>query len=80
MCAEPDPFLPLVPLLKELTIRFSVYYRPDEFRTVVDAFLDGRIDPGPLVTRTVGLADLDDAFADLATEPDELKILVDPTR
>lgn len=80
VCAEPDPYLPIVPLLKELSIRFSVYYRPDEFRTVVDAFLRERIDPTPLVTRTVGLADLDAAFAALATEPDELKILVDPTR
>ena len=46
VCAEPDPFLPLVALLKELTVRFSVYYRPDEFRAVVDAFADGPARPG----------------------------------
>lgn len=78
VCAEPDPFLPMVALLKELTVRFSVYYRPEEFRTVIDAFMTERIDPGPLVTRTVGLGDLDDAFASLATSPADLKIVVDP--
>jgi (R,R)-butanediol dehydrogenase/meso-butanediol dehydrogenase/diacetyl reductase len=77
VCADPDPYLPLVPLLKELTVRYSVYYRPDEFRTVVDAFATGRIDPSGLVTRTVGLADLDDAFAALAS-PDDLKVVVEP--
>ena len=79
VCAEPDPYFPLVPLMKELSIRFSVYYLPDEFRAVVRAFADGAIDPAPLVTRTVGLGDLDAAFAALTTAPDDLKILVDPT-
>jgi (R,R)-butanediol dehydrogenase / meso-butanediol dehydrogenase / diacetyl reductase len=79
VCAEPDPFVPMVALLKELSIRFSVYYRPDEFRTVVDAFARAQIDPSALVSRTVGLADLNDAFASLTTSPDDLKIVVDPT-
>ena len=79
VCAEPDQYFPLVPLMKELSIRFSVYYLPDEFRAVVTAFADGVIDPAPLVTRTVGLGDLDAAFAALTTAPDDLKILVDPT-
>lgn len=61
-----------------LTVRFSVYYRPKEFRTVIDAFVTERIDPAPLVTRTVGLADLDDAFASLETSPADLKVVVDP--
>jgi (R,R)-butanediol dehydrogenase/meso-butanediol dehydrogenase/diacetyl reductase len=78
VCAVPDPFLPVVALLKELSIRFSVYYRPDEFRTVVDAFAREQIDPSALVSRTVGLADLDDAFASLTTSPDDIKVVVDP--
>jgi 2-desacetyl-2-hydroxyethyl bacteriochlorophyllide A dehydrogenase len=78
VCTEPDPFLPVIALLKELTVRFSVYYRPDEFRAVVDAFASGRVDPTGLVTRTVGLADLDEAFTSLATSPRDLKVLVDP--
>ena len=80
VCAEPDPYFPLVPLLKELTIRYSVYYQPEEFRTVLAAFADGSLDPSPLVTRTIGYADLDATFESLATSPDDLKVIVDPTR
>ena len=78
VCAEPDPFVPLVALLKELTVRFAVYYRPDEFRAAIDAFATGRVDPTPLVTRTVGFADLDEVFTSLAISPRDLKVLVDP--
>lgn len=79
VCGEPDTFLPLVPLLKEATIRFSVYYRTEEFRRVIDAFADGSLDPSPLVTRTIGYAELDATFASLATTPDDVKVMLDPT-
>lgn len=75
---EPSPFTQLVPMLKELTISFAVYYRPAEFQAVVDAFAHGRIDPAPLRTRTVGLAGLDGVLTD--PHPDDLKIVIDPTR
>ena len=66
--------------MKELTVRFSVYYRPAEFRMVIDAFVTGALDPSPLVTRTVGLGQLDDAFAAVSGSPTELKIIVNPAR
>jgi 2-desacetyl-2-hydroxyethyl bacteriochlorophyllide A dehydrogenase len=78
VCAEPDPYLPVLALLKELTIAFSVYYRPEEFEEVIAAFAEGRIDPGPLVTDTVALDGADSAFDRLATSPTDSKILVDP--
>lgn len=78
LCIEPDPFLPLTGLLKELSIRFAVYYRPDEFAATVEAFAAGRIDPAPLLSRTVGLGQLDAAFASLVGDTAELKIVVDP--
>ena len=40
----------------------------------------GRLDPAPLVTRTVGLADLDEVFASLATSPDRPEGPRRPTR
>lgn len=79
VCAEPDPFLQLVPLLKELTVTFSVYYSPEEFRTVIDAFGSGRIDPAPLLSRSVGLDALDGLFDAMAAGSDELKLAVDPS-
>ena len=78
VCAEPDPFLQLIPLLKELTISFSVYYSPDEFRTVIDAFRSGRIEPLSLVSRSVGLDAVNELFESLDHGTQELKIIVDP--
>jgi (R,R)-butanediol dehydrogenase/meso-butanediol dehydrogenase/diacetyl reductase len=78
VCAEPDPYLPVLALLKELTISFSVYYRPEEFEFVINAFETGRIDPDPLVSRIVGLEQLDSAFAALGGTATDSKILVDP--
>jgi 2-desacetyl-2-hydroxyethyl bacteriochlorophyllide A dehydrogenase len=78
VCAEPDPYLPVMALLKELTISFSVYYRPEEFEFVINAFETGQIDPDPLVTRIVALEQLDSAFASLTGTATDSKILVDP--
>lgn len=76
--ATPETIQPIVGVMKELVVRFAVYYSPEEFRTVIDAFARGRIDPGPLVTKTVGLGGLDEAFDALAHSPADLKVLVNP--
>jgi 2-desacetyl-2-hydroxyethyl bacteriochlorophyllide A dehydrogenase len=78
VCVEPDPYLPAAALMKELTVAFSVYYRPEEFRSVIDAFLTGQIDPGPLVTRSVPLDQVEGAFDSLIGTVVDSKILVDP--
>ena len=78
VCAEPDRYTPILALLKELTITFSVYYLPEEFETVIRAFASGRIDPGPLVTSTIALDQLDRTFETLAASSAECKVLVDP--
>jgi (R,R)-butanediol dehydrogenase / meso-butanediol dehydrogenase / diacetyl reductase len=54
-CAEPTPIEPTTALLKELTIRFSVCYRPDEFREVIAGFSSGAVDPTPMVGPSLGL-------------------------
>jgi (R,R)-butanediol dehydrogenase / meso-butanediol dehydrogenase / diacetyl reductase len=48
-------------LLKELTIRYSVCYRPDEFRQVIDVFASGTIDPTPMVGPILELTRLGEA-------------------
>ena len=73
-------YLPIMALLKELTLSFSVYYRPEEFELVINAFETGQIDPDPLVTRIVALEELDSAFASLTGAATDSKILVDPRR
>jgi (R,R)-butanediol dehydrogenase / meso-butanediol dehydrogenase / diacetyl reductase len=61
-CAEPILIEPVTALLKEVTIRFSVCYRPDEFREVIEAFISGAIDPRPIVGPVLGLDRIADAF------------------
>ena len=58
-CIEPDPFMSVAALMKEVSIFFAVYYSPDEFRTVIQAFASGAIDPGPIVGATIGLEQAD---------------------
>ena len=65
-------------LLKELTIRFSVAYRPGDFRAVIGAFAAGAIDPSPLVGPLVGLERLADAFGMVEAAATGGRVLVSP--
>jgi len=65
-------------LLKELTVAFAVYYLPEEFRRVIDAFTSGSLDPGPLIADTVPLDGIDAAFRAAAASTTCGKVLVDP--
>ncbi|WP_019926601.1 zinc-binding dehydrogenase [Nocardia sp. BMG111209] len=61
-CATPTPIEPVTALLNELTIRYSVCYRPDEFRSVIRAFTEGVIDPQPMIGPLLDLSRLAEAF------------------
>jgi (R,R)-butanediol dehydrogenase/meso-butanediol dehydrogenase/diacetyl reductase len=61
-CAEPTPVESVTALLKELSIRFSVCYTPDEFRDVIAAFGSGTIDPAPMVGPVLELNRIAEAF------------------
>ncbi|MEM9620380.1 MAG: zinc-binding dehydrogenase [Pseudomonadota bacterium] len=65
-------------MVKELRLVSSIAYLHEDFEITKALVADGRIQTDPLHTGTVGLADLDDAFARLAEKPSEVKILVDP--
>jgi (R,R)-butanediol dehydrogenase / meso-butanediol dehydrogenase / diacetyl reductase len=66
-CAEPLPIEPVTALLKELNIRFSVCYTPDEFREVIAGFSSGVVDAAPMVGPALGLNRIAEAF-DLVRE------------
>ena len=36
VCSKPDPFVPVVALMKELTMHFVVYYRSADYRYTID--------------------------------------------
>jgi 2-desacetyl-2-hydroxyethyl bacteriochlorophyllide A dehydrogenase len=78
VCTKPDPFIPVIAVMKELAMHFVVYYRRQDFAYVVDMLAQGRLDPRPLVTDRVGLDDFPTAFAALKHPSTQCKVLVEP--
>jgi threonine dehydrogenase-like Zn-dependent dehydrogenase len=68
-------------LVKELEIVGAVSCTAEEFREAIEHLASGAVDAGSIVTATVGLSEIDDAFEDLlAPSSRHLKVLVDPHR
>jgi len=78
VCMEPDTFRPAVPLHKEIDLRFVFGYDPAEFLQTLQMLADGKVDPTPLHTGTVGLDGVAQAFTDLGNPEVHAKILIDP--
>jgi threonine dehydrogenase-like Zn-dependent dehydrogenase len=80
VCMEADRFQPGTAIAKELELRFSFAYTADEFAATLRNIAEGRIDPALAVTRRVGLDQVPEAFAALASPEEQAKIIVEPTR
>lgn len=78
VCMQADSIRPMVGISKELAIQFVLGYEPHEFAGCLAAIADGRVDPSPWITGTVGIDDVPRAFADLAHPDQHAKILVVP--
>lgn len=73
-----ESFIPMVAIMKELSISFIIYYTPQEFADALAAIRDGHLDWKPLVTAVVGLDKVGDAFRALEDPEAHAKILIDP--
>jgi threonine dehydrogenase-like Zn-dependent dehydrogenase len=78
VCMEPDTFLPLVAIAKELQFQFVIYYDPAEFADTLRALAEGDIDASPLITGVVGIDGVPGAFTTLGQRDAHAKILVEP--
>jgi 2-desacetyl-2-hydroxyethyl bacteriochlorophyllide A dehydrogenase len=78
VCMEPDRVQPFVGISKELTVRFALGYDPMEFASTLQSIAEGRIDVDPLITGTVGVDGVPQAFEDLANPDAHAKIVVEP--
>jgi (R,R)-butanediol dehydrogenase/meso-butanediol dehydrogenase/diacetyl reductase len=78
VCTKPDPYVPIMAVMKELTMDFVVYYTRREFFSVVDTLAQGTIDAEAFVSKRVGLEGANDAFTELIEAKDQRKILVLP--
>jgi threonine dehydrogenase-like Zn-dependent dehydrogenase len=79
VCVGPDTFTPAMAINKEIDLRFVLGYTPPEFRETLHMLADGKVDPSPMITGTVGLDGVSDAFSDLEDPERHAKILIDPS-
>jgi 2-desacetyl-2-hydroxyethyl bacteriochlorophyllide A dehydrogenase len=80
VCAAPDTVGHVGAVMKEVELRYSVYYRVPEFAAAARLLGSAGFDPAPFVTRTVPLAEVALAFRDLEAGTSERKVLVEPLR
>jgi (R,R)-butanediol dehydrogenase/meso-butanediol dehydrogenase/diacetyl reductase len=78
VAGDPTTFVSIVATLKELSIRFAVYYTPAEFREVIDGFASGLVDPSLLLSDSSPLDGINAAFDALTNVTTRGKALLDP--
>ena len=79
VCVGQDTITPAQAIQKEIDLRFVFGYTPLEFRDTLYMLADGKVDPRPLITGTVGLGGVEAAFAALGDPDRHAKILIDPS-
>ncbi|GHB32761.1 alcohol dehydrogenase [Streptomyces viridiviolaceus] len=80
LCMRPDTFEPAQALVKEIDLRFAYLYTAEEFAQALTYLADGACTVAPLVTRTIGLADVPETFDSLSSSPQDAKVLIVPSR
>ncbi|MEO5653647.1 MAG: zinc-binding dehydrogenase [Marmoricola sp.] len=79
VCMEADTFQPAMAINKEIDLRFVFAYQPHEFHETLQLMANGKVDPTPLITGTVGLEGVAGAFEVLGDPERHAKILIDPS-
>jgi threonine dehydrogenase-like Zn-dependent dehydrogenase len=78
VCMQTDRIEPFFGITKQLNLQFVLAYTGEEFAQSLHHIAEGRVDVSPLITGTVGLDGVSDAFAELANPEKHAKVLVDP--
>jgi len=77
VCMEPATVMPVFWMLQEISMQTSMGFVRSEFETSLDLIHKGKLKTDGLVTETVSLDGLPDAFERLLTPNDEIKVLVE---
>ena len=80
VCMETDGSEPMLGIMKELNVQYVLGYTPDEFAASLRLIAEGEVDAAAIVTATVGIEGVAQAFADLANPEAHTKIIVEPWR
>ncbi len=78
VCMETDHVQPFMGITKELTVKFSMAYNPMEFASTLQSIAEGQVDVAPMITGSVGIDGVPQAFTDLANPDAHAKIVVEP--
>ncbi len=79
VCMQPDTVRPMVAIGKELNLQFVLGYDLIEFGETLRRIAEGEVDVAPLITGSVGIDGIPDAFLALADPDAHAKILVEPS-
>lgn len=80
VCMEADKIEPVVGINKEIDLRFSMGYTPLEYRDALHLIAEGKVNCSHLITGTVGLDGVANAFEVLGDAEQHAKILIDPRK
>ena len=80
VCMEKDSFEPMFGINKELNLQFVLGYSGDEYAATLRHIAEGEIIADPLITGTVGVEGIAQAFKDLSSPEQHAKIIVEPWR
>ena len=78
VCLEPDAVRPIIGIGKELSLQFVLGYEPQEFAGALQSIAEGTVDLEPMITGTVTVDGVPQAFTDLGHPDTHAKILVQP--
>ncbi|NMO02751.1 zinc-binding dehydrogenase [Gordonia sp. TBRC 11910] len=78
VCMQPDTFHPTVASIKEIDLVYAFAFSPEEYGEVLEHLASGALQVAPLITSTITLDDVADAFDRLADPERDAKIVVRP--
>lgn len=80
VCMGADEIRPAAAINKEVELRFVLGYTPLEFRETLHLLAEGKVDASPMVTGTVGLEGVEEAFGVLGSADTHAKVVIDPKK
>jgi threonine dehydrogenase-like Zn-dependent dehydrogenase len=75
---EPVPFNPAHATVKQLNLKFSYYYEPEEYAACLQALAEGNVPWQRMITATVGINHVPDAFDTLMQRNEHVKVIIEP--
>ncbi|MBP6014869.1 MAG: alcohol dehydrogenase catalytic domain-containing protein [Alphaproteobacteria bacterium] len=77
VCQQMDMILPLIGVVKELTLQFVLGYRPADFDYVIEMIAKDRVDVDHMITDVVNLDGLPAAFEALRKPTTQCKVMLE---